>query len=111
MFCGESMFSRAANASKVALAWLVGLMRRSGGRLLDCQFMTDHLASLGAVEISQARYVALLGEAAAAGSVEGSDVGSDAAALPDAFGALVEEAAGLGLPPSKLILQSLTQTS
>jgi leucyl/phenylalanyl-tRNA--protein transferase len=111
VFCGESMFSRAANASKVALAWLVGLMRRSGGRLLDCQFMTDHLASLGAVEISQARYVALLGEAAAAGAAEGSGAGSDAAALPDAFGTLGEEAAGLGLPPSKLILQSLTQTS
>jgi leucyl/phenylalanyl-tRNA--protein transferase len=108
VFCGESMFSRADNASKVALAWLIGLMRRSGGRLLDCQFMTEHLASLGAVEISQARYVALLGEAAGASSGEGVGVG---VALPDAFGALVEEASALGLPPAKLILQSLTQTS
>ncbi len=101
VFCGESMFSRADDASKVALAWLVALMRRGGARLLDCQFMTDHLASLGAAEIAQTRYVALLGEAA----------GAEAAALPEAFGALVEEAAGAGLPPSKLILQSLTQTS
>jgi leucyl/phenylalanyl-tRNA--protein transferase len=109
VFCGESMFSRADNASKVALAWLVGLMRRSGGKLLDCQFMTGHLASLGAVEISQQRYVELLGEAAGAASAEGADLG--AASLPEAFGALVEEASALGLPPSKLILQSLTQTS
>ena len=101
VFCGESMFSRADNASKVALAWLVGLMRRAGASLLDCQFITDHLASLGAVEIDQARYVALLGEAA----------GSDVSALPDAFGSLVEEASGLGLSPAKLILQSLTHTS
>jgi leucyl/phenylalanyl-tRNA--protein transferase len=111
VFCGESMFSRADNASKVALAWLVGLMKRSGGLLLDCQFMTEHLASLGAVEISQARYVALLGEAAGAGSGEAVAAGSGAASLPAAFGALVEEASGLGVPPAKLILQSLTQTS
>jgi leucyl/phenylalanyl-tRNA--protein transferase len=107
VFCGESMFSRADNASKVALAWLVGLMRRSGGMLLDCQFMTEHLASLGAVEISQARYVALLGEAAGSGEAEGAGAG----AVPVAFGELTEEASALGLPPSKLILQSLTQTS
>ena len=101
VFCGESMFSRVDDASKVALAWLVALMRLAGASLLDCQFMTDHLASLGAVEIAQARYVALLGEAAASG----------AASLPDAFGGLVDEADGTGLLPSKLILQSLTQTS
>ena len=101
VFCGESMFSRADNASKVALAWLVALLRRAGASLLDCQFITDHLASLGAVEIEQARYVALLGEAAGAG----------AAALPEAFGALEAEASGLGLSPAKLILQSLTHTS
>ncbi|MEO0871508.1 MAG: leucyl/phenylalanyl-tRNA--protein transferase, partial [Pseudomonadota bacterium] len=45
VFCGESMFSRADNASKVALTWLVALMRHAGFRLLDCQFMTDHLKS------------------------------------------------------------------
>ena len=101
VFCGESMFSRADNASKVALVWLVGLLRRGGARLLDCQFITDHLASLGAVEISQANYVALLAEAEGVG----------AAALPDAFGAVVADASGAGLSPSKVILQSLTQTS
>ncbi len=57
VFCGESMFSRAPNASKVALAWLVAALRRAGAALLDCQFMTDHLASLGAVEIAQSEYL------------------------------------------------------
>ncbi len=109
VFCGESMFSRADNASKVALAWLVALLRRGGARLLDCQFMTDHLASLGAVEIGQSRYVALLGEALGEG--EGAGAGARARSLPDAFDALVAEAEGAGVSPSKLILQSLTQTS
>ncbi|WP_164549431.1 leucyl/phenylalanyl-tRNA--protein transferase [Tsuneonella rigui] len=105
VFCGESMFSRADNASKVALTWLVALLRRAGARLLDCQFMTEHLASLGAVEISQERYVALLGEAVGVGD------GAGAASLPEAFGALEAEASGAGLSPAKLILQSLTHTS
>jgi leucyl/phenylalanyl-tRNA--protein transferase len=105
VFCGESMFSRVDDASKVALAWLVALMRRAGASLLDCQFMTDHLASLGAVEIEQAHYVTLLGEAGGSGAGEG------AASLPEAFGALVSESDELGVAPSKLILQSLTQAS
>ncbi|MEH6790364.1 leucyl/phenylalanyl-tRNA--protein transferase [Parasphingorhabdus sp.] len=56
-FCGESMFSRVRDASKVALAWLVARLRVGGFPLLDCQFMTDHLASLGAIEISQQAYL------------------------------------------------------
>lgn len=59
-FFGESMFSRRSDASKVALAWLVTRLRVGRFRLLDCQFITDHLASLGAVEISRDDYVALL---------------------------------------------------
>lgn len=109
VFCGESMFSRADNASKVALAWLVALLRRAGALLLDCQFMTEHLASLGAIEIAQARYVALLAEAEGEGA--GAGVGAGAASLPEAFGVLVDEASALGLSPAKLILQSLTHTS
>ena len=66
-FFGESMFSREADASKVALAWLVARLRVGGFRLLDCQFMTSHLASLGAVEISRADYASLLRSAVAAG--------------------------------------------
>ncbi|QTD54958.1 leucyl/phenylalanyl-tRNA--protein transferase [Parasphingorhabdus cellanae] len=56
-FCGESMFSRARDASKVALAWLVARLIVGRFALLDCQFMTDHLASLGAIEISQQEYL------------------------------------------------------
>lgn len=56
-FCGESMFSRVTDASKVALAWLVARLKIGGFQLLDCQFMTDHLASLGAIEISQEAYL------------------------------------------------------
>ncbi len=56
-FCGESMFSRARDASKVALAWLVARLIVGRFVLLDCQFMTDHLASLGAIEISQEEYL------------------------------------------------------
>lgn len=67
VFCGESMFSRADNASKVALAWLVALMRHAGYRLLDCQFITDHLASLGAVTVPRKRYLQLLADARADG--------------------------------------------
>lgn len=56
-FCGESMFSRVRDASKVALAWLVARLIVGRFALLDCQFMTDHLASLGAIEISQEEYL------------------------------------------------------
>ncbi len=128
-FCGESMFSRATDASKVALVWLVALLRHAGYRLLDCQFMTDHLASLGAVPMSREAYLAALGEAVAAGP---------APTLPEAYVSLLgaatsgvgvgdgnavgvagaERAAAPPVPlgsgassPGKLILQSLTQTS
>ncbi|MFK7842833.1 MAG: leucyl/phenylalanyl-tRNA--protein transferase [Sphingorhabdus sp.] len=62
-FCGESMFSRASDASKVALAWLVARLKVGGFLLLDCQFITDHLASLGAIEISQQEYLEQLSRA------------------------------------------------
>lgn len=55
-FFGESMFSIAPNASKLALIWLVARLRAGGFRLLDTQFKTDHLGTLGAVEISRASY-------------------------------------------------------
>ena len=50
---GESMFSKASNASKIALAALVGFCRPHGIRHIDCQQNTKHLASLGAREISR----------------------------------------------------------
>lgn len=55
-FFGESMFSRATDASKVALAYLVDRLRLGGFTLFDTQFVTSHLATLGAVEISRADY-------------------------------------------------------
>ena len=56
-FFGESMFSKRPNASKVALAYLVDRLKEAGFILFDTQFLTDHLASLGAVEISKADYL------------------------------------------------------
>lgn len=55
-FFGESMFSRRTDASKIALAHLVGLLNTAGFTLFDTQFLTPHLASLGAIEISRAAY-------------------------------------------------------
>jgi leucyl/phenylalanyl-tRNA--protein transferase len=65
-FFGESMFSRVADASKIALAHLVARLRQGGFRLLDTQFVTEHLQRFGAIEISRARYRRLLAEALAA---------------------------------------------
>ena len=62
-FFGESMFSRATDASKVALVHLVARLRLGGYRLLDVQFLTPHLARFGAIEIPRARYHRLLADA------------------------------------------------
>lgn len=62
-FFGESMFSRKTDASKVALAYLVDRLVLGGFTLFDTQFITDHLASLGAVEIPRATYQGLLADA------------------------------------------------
>ncbi len=64
-FFGESMFSRQTNASKIALACLVDRLLDGGFKLFDTQFLTDHLASLGAIEISRDRYQKALQEATA----------------------------------------------
>ena len=55
-FFGESMFSKARDASKTALVHLVARLRFGGYRLLDSQFMTEHLAQFGAEEIGRAEY-------------------------------------------------------
>ena len=70
-FFGESMFSRTRDASKVALAHLVARLRMGGFRLLDCQFLTPHLASLGAIEVGRTDYVALLDGALGVGPGSG----------------------------------------
>ncbi|MEO1222328.1 MAG: leucyl/phenylalanyl-tRNA--protein transferase [Pseudomonadota bacterium] len=100
VFCGESMFSLSDNASKVALCWLVAALREANYKLLDCQFMTDHLASMGAVELPQKAYLKLVELARAAPGME----------LPEAFERFANETAGHS-SPGKLIAQSLIQTS
>jgi leucyl/phenylalanyl-tRNA--protein transferase len=62
-FFGESMFSEATDASKVALVYLVAALKKSGFRLLDSQFVTMHLAQFGAVEIHRSGYRQLLASA------------------------------------------------
>jgi leucyl/phenylalanyl-tRNA---protein transferase len=62
LFAGESMFSAVPDASKVALVGLVAMLREDGGsdRLLDVQWRTDHLATLGVVEVPRTEYLRLL---------------------------------------------------
>jgi leucyl/phenylalanyl-tRNA--protein transferase len=62
-FFGESMFSRARDASKVALVHLVGGLQRGGFVLLDTQFITAHLARFGAIEIPREQYLLKLADA------------------------------------------------
>lgn len=62
-FFGESMFSRASDGSKIALTWLIDHLRRTGFQLFDTQFITPHLARLGAIEIPRSEYRKLLAEA------------------------------------------------
>lgn len=63
VFFGESMFTRQDNASKVALCHLVAIMKEGGYRLLDTQFITDHLTQFGAIEIDHKDYMKELGAA------------------------------------------------
>ncbi len=74
MFFGESMFAHASDASKIALAYLVGLCRRDALPWIDCQQNTRHLASLGAAEVSGAAFRAHL--AAHVGAMAGEDRGA-----------------------------------
>ncbi|MBE7637163.1 leucyl/phenylalanyl-tRNA--protein transferase [Sneathiella sp. P13V-1] len=90
VFCGESMFSIESNTSKLALCYLVARLNKGGFHLLDTQFLTDHLASLGAVEISREEYHRRLDQAL---SFEGD------------FYSLASDAS------SDEIIQSITQTS
>jgi leucyl/phenylalanyl-tRNA--protein transferase len=129
-FFGESMFSTMTDASKVALAWLVARLRVGHFTLLDCQFITPHLASLGATTIDRNHYVGLLGAALSsaglvgAGPVSSPGAGSlsDGASVassglpPPEFEALDRlllrpGAAGAAGPPGQFIAQLLGHTS
>jgi leucyl/phenylalanyl-tRNA--protein transferase len=99
-FFGESMFSRTSDASKVALAWLVARLKVGNFTLLDCQFMTDHLASLGAVSVPRETYVALLSAALGGGGAVG---GAAAGALVEAPGRVPDA------PPDFFALERLLE--
>ncbi|WP_377186349.1 leucyl/phenylalanyl-tRNA--protein transferase [Ruegeria meonggei] len=88
-FFGESMFSRRKDASKIALAYLVDRLRQTGFQLFDTQFLTAHLATLGAIEIPRAQY---------------------RLALEDAIDASADFTAVLDQSPEGVI-QRITQTS
>ncbi len=76
-FFGESMFSRERDASKVALVHLVARLIKGGFRLLDCQFMTEHLRSFGAIEIPRDDFRALLADAVEQTASFQRDLGGD----------------------------------
>lgn len=59
-FFGESMFSRMTNASKIALVHLVERLKKNKFKLLDAQFMNEHLKQFGAIEIPQKEYIKIL---------------------------------------------------
>jgi leucyl/phenylalanyl-tRNA--protein transferase len=65
LFAAESMFHRATDAGKVAVASLVERLVHAGGTLLDVQWCTPHLATLGAIEVPKARYLELVADAVA----------------------------------------------
>jgi len=126
-FFGESMFSRVRDASKIALAHLVARLRFGGYTLLDTQFVTPHLASLGAVEIPRNAYRGLLADAVAGagafGAIDaaGGDTAdrevSPAPPSPSVGDAALGVARGTGAATvsgpisGKRISQLLTQTS
>lgn len=60
VFCGESMFSKVPNASKIAFVWLVNYLKENNYKLLDCQVHNDHLEKLGAFEISRETFMKVL---------------------------------------------------
>lgn len=116
-FFGESMVTRVRDASKVAFANLVARLKAGGFTLLDCQFQTDHLATLGAVEIPRDDYVALLGAAlgdTSAGLSAGApEVDGDFFALDRSLDAPPADGAGTVSGPlsRKVIAQLLGHTS
>lgn len=117
-FFGESMFSIARDASKVALVHLVARLIQGGFELLDAQFLTAHLARFGAVAIPRRTYLKQLKAAiaknaafywpASAGSV---GIFSSAPALGETGLTGAVEATGADTSPGRLVLQVITQTS
>jgi leucyl/phenylalanyl-tRNA---protein transferase len=76
-FFGESMFSRERDASKVALVHLVARLIKGGFRLLDCQFMTEHLRSFGTIEMPREKFRQLLADAVGLNATFQCELGGD----------------------------------
>ncbi len=114
-FFGESMFSHVTDASKVALVHLVARLKAGGFKLLDAQFITPHLARLGAVEIPRARYLAKLNLAIAAPAYWPASAGSvGMASLAPALGdtgLTGAVATTAGAWPGVEVMHLITQTS
>jgi leucyl/phenylalanyl-tRNA--protein transferase len=115
-FFGESMFSRETDSSKVALVHLVARLRVGGFTLLDTQFITDHLARFGTVEIARKDYLARLRRAIASEAYWSAPSGSGASpSLSVASGDLTLTGAceaTLGAAwPGALVLQKIAHTS
>ena len=129
-FFGESMFSKARDASKIALVYLVARLRYGGFQLLDTQFVTPHLARFGAIEVGRSEFQRLLetalysGNGSGAGALwrrlgagvgisggmdsasgDGSAASSGSAGASASFSALPEELSGVE------VLQLVSQTS
>ena len=97
-FFGESMFSRARDASKIALVYLIARLKYGGFTLLDTQFVTGHLARFGAIEVSREEFQRFLEAALAGGFAQGSGSGASAAGGPaGGFGARGASAAAGGI--------------
>ena len=97
-FFGESMFSRARDASKIALVYLIARLKYGGFTLLDTQFVTGHLARFGAIEVSREEFQRFLEAALAGGFAQGSGSGASAAGGPaGGFGAGDASAAAGGI--------------
>jgi leucyl/phenylalanyl-tRNA--protein transferase len=62
VFCGESMFHKATNASKLAMLSLVELLKSQSAEFIDCQMQNSHLASLGCIEVPRAQFLSMLAE-------------------------------------------------
>jgi leucyl/phenylalanyl-tRNA--protein transferase len=62
VFCGESMFHKATNASKLAMLSLVGILKSQAAEFIDCQMQNSHLASLGCIEVPRAQFLSMLAE-------------------------------------------------
>jgi leucyl/phenylalanyl-tRNA--protein transferase len=98
-FFGESMFSRARDASKIALVYLVARLIYGGFTLLDTQFVTGHLARFGAIEVSRDEFQRLLEGALGGGVAQGNGSGSGGGGAAASAGASPGRASAGGASP------------